>query len=167
MAEIVTEVLAEDEDLLAQQKAAEEYQRLQAQKEEERLRQEELRKQREQEERKQAIAKINSIVVDSYVFDKVELTDEHKCLLNEIAEILKKYDDLTIELVGHTCGKGYKSVNHRIGLRRADAAKVYLVEQGISESRIVVCSKGELDPKILLPSINERKLNRRVEIKVK
>ena len=168
MTEMVATVLEEDEDLIAQQKAAEEQRRLLAQKEEEeRKRQEELRKQRELEERNQAIAKINETVVNSYVFDEDALSEEQKAQLSEIASILMKYEDLSVELVGHTCKKGYKSVNKRIGLRRAETAKAYLVEQGVSEDRITTCSKGETDPKITRPTLEERKLNRRVEFLVK
>ena len=165
--EIVTSVMKEDENLLAQQNIEEQQSLLEQKEEEERKRQEELRRQHELEVKAQCIAKINSTVIDSYIFDKEDLLDRHKCQLTEIAEILIKYEDLTIDLIGHTCSQGYKSVNNRIGLRRADTVKAYLVEQGISECRIKTYTKGETEPKIVSPTLEERKLNRRVEFVVR
>jgi outer membrane protein OmpA-like peptidoglycan-associated protein len=51
-----------------------------------------------------------------------------------------------------------------IGLRRAEAAKAYLVEKGVAPERIQTVSKGETEP--IVPNIGEenRRKNRRVKI---
>jgi outer membrane protein OmpA-like peptidoglycan-associated protein len=51
-----------------------------------------------------------------------------------------------------------------IGLRRAEAAKAYLVEKGVAPERIQTVSKGKTEP--LVPNSNEenRRKNRRVKI---
>ena len=74
---------------------------------------------------------------------------------------MDKYPDLTITIVGHTCKIGYKNINLKKGLKRAENAKAYLIEQGISENRISVDSKGETEPR---SDINSE--NRRIEITV-
>lgn len=144
----------------------EKQQLLLAQQEEERKMQEKNLKKQE-EERSKAISAINTALVECYAFDQDALSDSQKQQLDRIAESLLKYKDLNIELLGHTCNKGYKSVNNRIGLRRAETVKAYLVERGIDENRITTSSKGENEPKILQPTLEERKQNRRVEFIVK
>lgn len=165
--DIIAEVSNTDYDLIAKQQIEEERQRQLYQQEEERKKQEELQKQREAEEKDRAIAKINETVVSSYVFDQDALSDEQKVQLDDIYSLLAKYDDVNVELIGHTCKKGYKSVNDRIGLRRAETAKAYLMEKGVAEERITTSSRGEEEPKIANPTLEERKLNRRVEFVVK
>ena len=128
---------------------------------------ERLMKQKEAEAKNNAIKCIDEAVVAGFLFDKTDLSDEQKKSVDEVAELLVKYEDVNIELVGHTCKHGGKSVNKRVGLKRADAVKAYLVTSGVSEDRVTTDSKGASEPKIQNPTLNERKHNRRVEFNVK
>lgn len=129
----------------------------------------EAQKKAEQEalEKKNAINSINNLAIDSYLFDETALTEEQKESLNTVFNILKKYPDLNISIIGHTCSIGYKSVNERVGYRRANEAKAYLVDKGINPDRIFVESKGESDPVVDNQSIENRKLNRRITFIIK
>lgn len=136
------------------------------------LSQEELEKKKriereEKEEREKAIAIINNVKIDKYSFNGVEPTDQHKTTLNEIAEIMNKHQDLSIMIIGHTCAKGYNSVNKKVGLVRANAAKKYLMNQGVDGSRIYTDTMGEEAPVIYNWPIENRPFNRRIEIQVK
>ena len=124
----------------------------------------EAQKKAEQEalEKENLIESINKLSIDSYLFDETILTDEQKNTLNAVFDVLKKYSDLRIKIIGHTCNIGYKSVNERVGLRRANEAKQYLVDRGIDTDRITIESKGELEPLVDNHSITNRKLNRRL-----
>lgn len=113
-------------------------------------------------EKKNAINTINNLTINSYLFDETALTDEQKTLLESVAGVLEKYSDLSVNIIGHTCSVGYKSVNERVGLRRANEAKAYLVNKGIDADRISVESKGELEPIADNHIIEDRKFNRRV-----
>ena len=147
-------------------------------------RQEELKRQREAEERRiaeekrqaeikvaeerrNALQKLGTIRIDSYAFDETNLSKKQKTELDEAVVILNKYSDVNVLLTGHTCKIGYKNINQRKGMKRAEAAKDYLMSKGVSENRITIESKGETEP--LVPNISTEnfKQNRRVEIQVK
>lgn len=118
------------------------------------------------EEKRIAIEKVATIVPSDYKFDVVELSDAQKQQLDEVADILKKYSDVSVLLTGHTCKIGYKSINMKKGLQRANAAKDYLMEKGVPEQQILVDSKGELEPVADNKTRAGRAQNRRIEISV-
>ena len=100
-------------------------------------------KQKVAEERRNAIKKIETTKLDYFLFDKTSLSQNQKSILNDVADILNRYSDIKVLIIGHTCNIGYKNINQRVGLRRAESAKEFLVEKGISQERISVDSKGE------------------------
>ncbi|MFM8780978.1 MAG: OmpA family protein, partial [Gemmatimonadota bacterium] len=53
---------------------------------------------------------------------------------------------IRIRVAGHTDERGSDEYNIALGMRRAAAAKRYLVDLGIAESRIAVVSFGEERP---------------------
>ncbi|MDE5560819.1 MAG: OmpA family protein [Bacteroidaceae bacterium] len=121
---------------------------------------------------RERIAKENAIesamtnVINEYAFDDTGLNDEQKKSLDNIAEVLNNYSDLSLQIKGHTCNIGYKSVNERVGLRRADTAKAYLVEKGISAERISTITGGESEPIVENNSCENRKQNRRLSFTI-
>lgn len=117
---------------------------------------------REALEKKNAIDSINSLSIDSYLFDETRLTDEQKNMLNSVVNVLTKYSDLNVYIIGHTCNVGCKSVNIKVGLKRATEAKKYLIDKGIAAERLSVGSKGELEPIANNSIIDNRKFNRRI-----
>lgn len=114
-----------------------------------------------------AIESVKKTIINEYVFDDTELNDKQKESLDKIAEVLIKYSDLSLLIKGHTCNIGYKSVNDRIGLRRADTAKTYLVAKGISADRISTITGGENEPIVKNNSNENRKQNRRLTFTIK
>lgn len=138
--------------------------------EEEALRQAELQRQAElkaAEERKTALAKVTTTKINGYAFDETALSESQKSGLDKIAETLNRYSDVKVQIIGHTCEIGYKSINLKKGLKRAEAGKEYLVEKGISQERIFVDSKGETVPLVPNTSGENRKQNRRIEFVLK
>lgn len=130
--------------------------------EEIRAKEEAERLERERIARDDAVSTVNQTVVDSYKFDITDLTLEQKTDLDRIAETMSKYADLQLEIKGHTCDIGATSVNDRVGLRRAETAKAYLVEKGIASNRISTVSGGEKEPAVENTSSDNRKQNRRL-----
>lgn len=79
---------------------------------------------------------------DSDVLD----TNEYATELNTIVSTLKEFSDVSVEITGYTDHRGDKRYNDDLSVRRAEAVKSYLVNQGINASRLTSIGQGE-DPK--------------------
>ena len=79
-------------------------------------------------------------------FDHYELDNNAKKTLRENAEYLKQNPEMKIEIEGHCDERGGNIYNIAIGERRAQAAKEFLVSQGIDSNRINAISFGEEKP---------------------
>lgn len=79
-------------------------------------------------------------------FDQSELRAEDRSILDAKVPILQANPQVTIRIAGHTDERGSDEYNLALGERRAAAAKKYLVEHGIAESRIETISYGEERP---------------------
>jgi outer membrane protein OmpA-like peptidoglycan-associated protein len=104
--------------------------------------------------------------VAAYAINSASPSPSTKLELDEAAEILQRYPDLRVQIVGHACDIGSDAANVEIGQRRADAAKAYLVEKGIAADRITTVSKGKTQPVAPNTTEENRRKNRRVEIRV-
>ena len=78
-----------------------------------------------------------------FAFDKSELTDSAKAILDDKVAVFKANPSMTIVLVGYTDVKGTDAYNMALGERRAEAAKSYIVARGIDAGRVMMESKGE------------------------
>lgn len=96
----------------------------------------------------------------------VSLTEEQRLKLGDISRYLDKVDDATITIVGHTDGNGSNTTNDRLGLDRADFAREYLKNNGISGSKIKTVSKGKREPIASNTTEEGRAKNRRVVVTI-
>ncbi|MBN1552092.1 OmpA family protein [bacterium] len=88
-----------------------------------------------------------------------------KAILDDIAVEIKKYPGVKITLLGHTDTTGSEEENVKIGMKRAENVKTYLVERhGIEADRFDVQSAGETKPMMDNDSPEGRVKNRRVEV---
>lgn len=99
-------------------------------------------------------------------FDKSVIKPAGKTALNGLVEKLKNITVEVIIAVGHTDSVGTDAYNLKLGQRRAEAVKAYLVSQGISANRIYTDSKGESLPVADNRTKEGRAKNRRVEVEV-
>lgn len=113
-------------------------------------------------EKVNAINTVKAIIIDSYNFDCIELNDNQKLIMDKIVTVLNQYPDFKIQIKGHACDIGTTSVNDRVGLRRADAAKSYLIGKGVDCNRISTVTGGENEPVVENTSSDNRKKNRRL-----
>jgi peptidoglycan-associated lipoprotein len=86
-------------------------------------------------------------------FDRYDLKPKAREILSDKAFFLRKYPGVKILIEGHCDERGTNEYNLALGERRANSAKQYLVQLGISEGRISTVSYGEERP--LDPGHNE------------
>lgn len=84
--------------------------------------------------------------------------------LDNMVSILKNKPAMEIEIAGHTDNVGNDKANQDLSQRRAEAVKKYLVNHGISESRIVAKGYGESRPVESNDTEDGRAKNRRTEV---
>ena len=95
-----------------------------------------------------SVADFRQNVGDRVFFDTDQSTirQDGRDVLNRQAEWLKKYTNYQITMAGHCDERGTREYNLALGARRANAAKQYLVAQGIPASRIQTISYGKERP---------------------
>jgi outer membrane protein OmpA-like peptidoglycan-associated protein/tetratricopeptide (TPR) repeat protein len=81
-----------------------------------------------------------------YDFDAIEITQESKLELEKVVLIMNKYPKINIDVIGHTDRRGAAEYNMQLSIDRSETTKRWLVERGISESRIITRGFGELKP---------------------
>jgi outer membrane protein OmpA-like peptidoglycan-associated protein len=96
-------------------------------------------------------------------FDQSDLNTAARSNLDKLTNVLKKYPDTNIEVIGHTDDKGSDSYNQGLSERRANTVGAYLRNNGISSARISTRGMGESDPKVANDTETNRTENRRVE----
>jgi peptidoglycan-associated lipoprotein len=79
-------------------------------------------------------------------YDKSEIRPDAKSALDSKLPLLRANASMKIRIEGNADSRGTNEYNMALGLRRANAARRYLVSQGIEESRIEVVSYGEERP---------------------
>jgi peptidoglycan-associated lipoprotein len=81
-----------------------------------------------------------------FAYDSDELDDPARAILNEDAQVLKKYGSWVVSIEGHSDERGSAEYNLALGERRALAAKNYLVSVGIGTERLRTVSYGKEFP---------------------
>lgn len=78
--------------------------------------------------------------------DQSTINSQAQATLSKQAMWLNRYSKYTITLEGHADERGTRQYNIALGARRAQAARDYLVSQGVSASRIKTISYGKERP---------------------
>lgn len=106
------------------------------------------------------------VTLGDVLFDsgRAELKGNVSSHLGKLAAFLNKYPDRTITVEGHTDNIGNDDNNFSLSQRRADAVRVFLINQGIDAGRVSSVGKGESYPVSSNESSSGRQMNRRVEV---
>jgi outer membrane protein OmpA-like peptidoglycan-associated protein len=107
-----------------------------------------------------------------FAFDSYALSPAAKSNLDEIVGLMKSFQDLTLQIIGHTDAIGTFEYNQLLSIDRAIEVSRYLVSKGIDEARLRVIGKSESEhvarnrTRDNRDAPDGRKLNRRAEFKV-
>jgi OmpA-OmpF porin, OOP family len=85
--------------------------------------------------------------------------------LDELATILKRYEQANLLIEGHTDSQGDDASNMVLSQKRTESVKTYLMGRGIMESRLTAVGYGETKPIADNKTAAGRAKNRRVELK--
>lgn len=105
------------------------------------------------------------VVDEAYFdFDKSVVKPKAFDFLNQVADVLKTYPQITLKVQGHTDSIGTKEYNDALSIRRAQAVKTYLMNRGISGDRMTLEGFNFSKPVAPNSTPEGRALNRRVEL---
>jgi outer membrane protein OmpA-like peptidoglycan-associated protein len=94
------------------------------------------------------------------------LTARGKQELEIVREFCEQNPDLKFIIEGHTDNTGSAKINKPLSLRRANAAKAYLVSKGLAADRFKTAGFGSEVPVADNKTTEGRKKNRRVDVKL-
>ncbi len=95
-----------------------------------------------------------------------QLKTESIPVLDRLASLLRDYDMLKIEIIGHTDNRGNAIDNLELSRKRALSVFNYLVRSGIAPERMICTGMGHLKPLADNETEEGRSRNRRIEIKI-
>lgn len=95
-------------------------------------------------ERAQIAASVQPVI--HFNFDRSAIRADARPVMDTKIEALKANPTVRIRITGHCDSRGPAAYNQALGLRRAQAAKDYLVRAGIDAGRIDIASMGESQP---------------------
>jgi outer membrane protein OmpA-like peptidoglycan-associated protein len=101
-----------------------------------------------------------------FAFDSAELQGTARESLNDLSASLLEFPNTDVLIVGHTDSTGSESYNQALSERRAASAVNYLVQSGVTRSRIRAEGRGELEPRASNADEVGRQENRRVEVAI-
>ena len=84
--------------------------------------------------------------------------------LNAVAKVLKKFNETTLQVTGHTDSKGSHRYNQGLSVQRATSVANYLSQTGIPNTRLAILGYGEDQPVASNATEQGRAQNRRVEL---
>lgn len=100
-----------------------------------------------------------------FEYDSAKLTGASMAAVNDAFEILKRHDDLQVEIAGHTDSRGTEQYNQGLSQRRAETVLRELVAKGIDPARLTARGYGESQPVASNDTDEGRAKNRRVELR--
>lgn len=110
------------------------------------------------------VAEIASIKLNvHFAFDSSKVQERYFADISELADFLKRFSDLQVDVEGHTDSVGTEEYNKALSQRRAGAVVDVLVNQyGIARSRLQPIGYGESRPVATNDTAEGRAQNRRV-----
>ncbi|MEQ8240815.1 MAG: OmpA family protein [Cyclobacteriaceae bacterium] len=110
----------------------------------------------------------NKVIAGNIYFDfgTIQLNVESLPTLERILSLLNQNTSIIIEIAGHSDNIGNENINLKISTSRAETVRKWLINKGISKSRLIAKGYGSSQPIATNDDEKEgRELNRRIEIR--
>ena len=106
--------------------------------------------------------------LDHILFDQGQhlINDESFAEIDNLINFMKTNPEVYIQIEGHTDYTGHKSANHELAQRRIHEVKSYMVLHSNKKKRIQTKTFGGTSPLVISSNNEERKVNRRVEVRI-
>lgn len=116
------------------------------------------------------LKKVYTIPDIYFDLDQSLIGQDARDVLDQLAWLLKSEQDLDVAITAH-CDTRIAEYNNVLSLQRANAARIYLIASGVSESRIAIDLHGRRSIKNPCTdnpgcSIEEQRINRRTEFNI-
>ena len=116
---------------------------------------------------KEIMEQLNAVgAMIPFQLNKAELGSRVKDMLGDVLGVMNNYPKIPFMIEGHTDSSGPKAFNQKLSEMRAMSVKEYLVDNGITSSRLMTVGYGEDKPADSNSTRKGRIKNRRVEFKV-
>ncbi len=105
------------------------------------------------------------IVFDGITFatGKADITPESENTLQKALKTLKTYQDISVEISGHTDNVGNVKKNQKLSEQRANAVRDWLISNGIDANRLTAVGYGQEKPMVGNDTKENKAKNRRIE----
>jgi len=100
----------------------------------------------------------------NFDFDKAALRQEDIAIMDRDVVGLEKWENVNIEVAGHTDSRGTDAYNMKLSQERAEAVRNYLISKGVAGDRLSAKGYGESQPVASNDTDEGRFENRRVEL---
>ncbi len=91
------------------------------------------------------------------------ITRESYAILDEVVAVMGEFPNLKVRVEGHTDSQGNDDKNQQLSQTRAEAVMAYLMEKGVSGTRLSAVGFGEVSPVATNDTREGRAQNRRVQ----
>ncbi len=102
----------------------------------------------------------------NFATGKATILSDSFPVLDDVAQVLKDYPNIRVEIGGHTDNVGDDAGNQRLSKSRADAVFEYLLKRGVRADRMITVGFGETRPVDTNMTDAGKLANRRVEFMI-
>jgi outer membrane protein OmpA-like peptidoglycan-associated protein len=102
----------------------------------------------------------------TFATNESNVQPQFRATLDQVADVLKQYNQTYIDVYGHTDSTGSDAYNLSLSQRRAASVADYLSARGVQSARLGTRGFGETQPVADNESEEGKAANRRVEIKL-
>jgi outer membrane protein OmpA-like peptidoglycan-associated protein len=102
----------------------------------------------------------------TFATNEASVQPQFRATLDQVADVLKSYNQTYIDVYGHTDSTGSDSYNLSLSQRRAASVADYLTSRGVQSARLGTRGFGETQPVASNDTEEGKAANRRVEIKL-